>query len=119
MFKKTRLKRAEKRALAHEFVKAEYERAKEAGKRADIESFLLRKYGLKDIEKRSQFVLLHIAFFLCGVVSLLLLLNGKVNVLSIFGTIFTLALGTAIFRLVKTWGIPIENKTQNQKKEEL
>lgn len=82
-----------------------------------IDNYILRKYGLKDIKKKDLFMLLNILFLISGVLSILVFLYKKVNTVSIIGALIAVVLGTIIFRLVKKYGVKIEEKEKEDKKE--
>ena len=85
--------------------------------RDDIEEYVLKKYKLKDIKKKDLFVVLNMLFIISGTLTLLVFIYGGVNVVSIIGTLITIFLGTVIFRMVKKYGVKIEEKEKKEKEE--
>jgi len=80
-------------------------------KQGDIEKYLLSKYQLADIRNRHFLTLLHLAFFLAGVITLVLFFYRQVNALSQTGGAITLVLGVLIFRFIKKYGIRKPDKS--------
>jgi hypothetical protein len=73
-----------------------------------IDNFFLRRYGLQDIEHKASFLALNILFFFSGVISLVVFLYGKVNILNIVGTPVTVLAGLGIFRKAKKYGVKLD-----------
>ena len=79
-----------------------------------IDAYVLRKYGLTDIEKKDVFILLNLLFMTGGIISILSFLYKSVNPVAVIAGLFTAATGFTIFRRVKKYGKKITEKEENQ-----
>ena len=82
-----------------------------------IDNFILRRYGLKDIKNKELFLFLNILFILCGVLTAAMFMYKMINIVNIIGAPITVILGTVIFRMVKKYGVKIEEKEKKEKEE--
>ncbi|MCK4764730.1 MAG: hypothetical protein KAW12_21205 [Candidatus Aminicenantes bacterium] len=73
-----------------------------------IDNFILRRYGLKDIEHKAFFLFLNILFFFSGVISLVVFMYGKINFLNLVGTPVAMLSGWKIYHLSKQHGVKID-----------
>lgn len=89
---------------------AELEKRMSNTKTPDIGKWIMNKYRLKDIKHRDLFELLNFAFIGIGGITITIFLHKKVNAVSLTGAVITIVLGAIIFRMVKKYGVKIEEK---------
>ena len=80
-----------------------------------IDAYVLKKYGLVDIEKKDIFILLNILFMISGIISIVSFLYKSVNAAAVSGGVITVIIGFVIFRMVKKYGKKIEKKEEIEK----
>ena len=80
-----------------------------------MDAYILKKYGLVDIEKKDIFILLNILFMIIGVISIVSFLYKIVNVIAVAGGVITVIISFVIFGMVKKYGKKIEKKEETEK----
>jgi membrane associated rhomboid family serine protease len=80
-----------------------------------MDAYILKKYGLVDIEKKDIFILLNILFMISGVISIVSFLYKSVNVIAAAGGVITVIISFVIFRMAKKYGKKIEKKEEIEK----
>jgi len=80
-----------------------------------IDAYVLKKYGLIDIEKKDIFILLNILFMISGIISIVSFLYKSVNAAAVSGGVITVIIGFVIFRMAKKYGKKIEKKEEIEK----
>jgi len=79
-----------------------------------IDTYILKKYCLIDIEKKDIFILLNILFMTAGIMSIVSFLYKNIDPVGVVAGIITVGIGFVIFRMVKKYGKKIEKKEETE-----
>jgi hypothetical protein len=79
-----------------------------------FDAYVLKKYGLADIEKKDVFIILNLIFMTGGVISIVSFLYKAVNPVAVIGSIVSVGTGFVLFKMAKKYGKRIEKKEESE-----